>query len=459
MKNDLGNERIEKLVFNIAIPSMIGQFVNVLYSIIDRIYIGHLASIGKLALAGVGVCGPIVTMISAFASLVGVGGAPFCAIKMGEKDNASAKKIISNAFILLIFFSFLVMLICFPLADKMLLLFGASENTIEYASTYFRIYLIGTPFALLSIGMNNFISCQGYSKLSMLSVLIGAITNIILDPIFMFVFKMGIGGAALASIIGQFISCVFVLCILFSNKVEVSLSFSKVEPKICINILKIGMTQFLIIAFDNVMIIAMNYILKKYGGSEYGDLLISVNTILQSFMLIVTMPLSGISGGTQCILSYNFGAYKMDRVEQAYKYICKVCIGYCSIMFISIWLFGRSFILLFNNDSTVIEYCLKALHLYTIFLIPLGLQYELVDGLTGLGQVKLSFPLSFFRKTVYFIALFTIPLKFEPIYAFLAESVSDILGPLVSYYVVKRNFNHILEWRLWNRSENLEKKF
>lgn len=457
MKNDLGNEKIEKLVFNIAIPSMIGQFVNVLYSIIDRIYIGHLADVGKLALAGVGVCGPIVTMISAFASLVGVGGAPLCSIKMGEKDNASAKKIISNAFFLLIFFSLLVMIICFPLADKMLLLFGASENTIEYASTYFKIYLIGTPFALLSIGMNNFISCQGYSKLSMFSVLIGAITNIILDPIFMFAFKMGIAGAALASIIGQFISCVFVLCILFSNRVEVPLSFDKVESKICLNILKIGMTQFLIIAFDNVMIIAMNYILKKYGGSEYGDLLISVNTILQSFMLIVTMPLSGISGGTQCILSYNFGAYKMDRVKNAYKFICKVCVGYCTIMFISIWLFGKSFILLFNNDQTVIEYCLKALHLYTIFLIPLGLQYELVDGLTGLGQVKLSFLLSFFRKSVYFIALFLIPLKFEPIYVFLAESISDLLGPLVSIFVVKRNFNHILEWRLWNRDKSLEK--
>ncbi len=450
MKNDLENEKIEKLVFNIAIPSMIGQFVNVLYSIIDRIYIGHLANVGKLALAGVGVCGPVVTMISAFASLIGVGGAPLCAIKMGEKDNDSAKKIVSNAFILLIFFSFLVMAICYPLADNMLLAFGASDNTLTYASKYFKIYLIGTPFALLSIGMNNFISCQGYSKLSMFSVLIGAVTNIILDPILMFVFHMGIAGAALASIIGQFISCVFVLYILLSNKLEVSLSICGIDINICLNIMKIGLTQFLIIAFDNVMIIAMNYILKKYGGDN-GDLLISVNTILQSFMLIVTMPLGGISGGTQCILSYNFGAYKMDRVKKAYRYICKVCIGYCTIMFILIWLFGKGFILLFNNDEIVVLNCLKAMHLYTIFLIPLGLQYELVDGMTGLGQVRISFPLSFFRKSVYFIALFIIPLKFDPIYVFLAESISDLLGPLVSYFVVKRNFDHILQWRLWNK--------
>lgn len=450
MKNDLENEKIEKLVFNIAIPSMIGQFVNVLYSIIDRIYIGHLANVGKLALAGVGVCGPVVTMISAFASLIGVGGAPLCAIKMGEKDNDSAKKIVSNAFILLIFFSFLVMAICYPLADNMLLAFGASDNTLTYASKYFKIYLIGTPFALLSIGMNNFISCQGYSKLSMFSVLIGAVTNIILDPILMFVFHMGIAGAALASIIGQFISCVFVLYILLSNKLEVSLSICGIDINICLNIMKIGLTQFLIIAFDNVMIIAMNYILKKYGGDN-GDLLISVNTILQSFMLIVTMPLGGISGGTQCILSYNFGAYKMDRVKKAYRYICKVCIGYCTIMFILIWLFGKGFILLFNNDEIVVLNCLKAMHLYTIFLIPLGLQYELVDGMTGLGQVRISFPLSFFRKSVYFIALFIIPLKFDPIYVFLAESISDLLGPLVSYFVVKRNFGHILQWRLWNK--------
>lgn len=454
MKNDLGNEKIEKLVFNIAIPSMIGQFVNVLYSIIDRIYIGHLNEVGKLALAGVGVCGPIVTMISAFASLIGVGGAPLCAIKMGEKDNDSAKKIISNAFILLIFFSFLVMVICYPLADKMLLLFGASDNTLTYASAYFKIYLLGTPFALLSIGMNNFISCQGYSKLSMFSVLIGAITNIILDPIFMFGFNMGISGAALASIIGQFISCVFVLFILFSNKLEVPLIFNRIDFKICLNIMKIGLTQFLIIAFDNVMIIAMNYVLKKYGGDN-GDLLISVNTILQSFMLIVTMPLGGISGGTQCILSYNFGAYKMDRVKQAYRYICKVCVMYCTFMFAMIWLFGKGFILLFNNDEIVVENSLKALHLYTICLIPLGLQYELIDGMTGLGQVKISFPLSFFRKAVYFLALFIIPLKLEPIYVFLAESISDFIGPIVSYFVVRKNFNHILEWRLWNRNEKI----
>lgn len=453
MTSKLGEESIKKLTWSIAIPSMIGQFVNVLYSIVDRIYVGHLKDIGSVALAGIGICGPVVTMISAFASLIGVGGGPLCAIAMGEKNDEKAKKYISNAFILLIIISLLLIMICYPISEKMLMIFGASSSTIKYANDYFRIYLLGTPFALLSVGMNNFITCQGKSKLGMASVLIGAITNIILDPVFMFIFNMGVKGAALASIIGQLFSCIFVLLILFSNKLEVNLRIHKLEKDKCLEIIKIGFTQFIIIAFDNVMIIAMNAILQKYGG-ELGDLYVSVNTILQSFMLILTMPLSGISSGTQCILSYNFGALKMDRVKEAIRYISKVCVCYCILMFIIVWLFGKYFIVLFNNDVQIVEYTLKAMRIYTLFIIPLGLQYEMVDGMTGLGQVKISLTLSFFRKGIYFIALFLLPKYFGVMSTFFAEAISDLIPPIVSYIIVSNNIDHILEWRLFNH-ENI----
>ena len=450
MKNDLGKDEIKKLVWKVAIPCMIAQFINVLYSIVDRVYIGHLPFIGDMALAGVGVCGPIVTLISAFASLIGIGGGPLCALAMGEKDNLKAEKIVANSFKMLIVISILIMIIVFPLARKMLMAFGAGVSTIDYALSYFKIYLLGTPFALLSIGMNNFINCQGYSKISMLSVIIGAILNIILDPLFMFVFNMGVKGAAIATITSQFVSCVFVLSILLGNKLEIGLHFLKFEKTICFSILKLGFTAFIIIVFDNIMIIAMNALLQKYGG-EMGDVLISVNTILQSFMLIVTMPLGGISGGTQCILSYNYGAYKTDRVKKAYRYITKICALYCVIMFMVVWLLGDKFILLFNNNELIVEHTLKAMHIYTLFIVPLGLQYEFVDGMTALGQAKISLFLSFFRKAIYFISLFLLPELFGVEMIFLAEAISDFISPIVSYFVVKRNFNHIMENRLWNK--------
>lgn len=451
MKNDLGKDKISKLVFAIAIPSMIAQIVNVLYSVIDRIYIGHLQDAGSLALAGVGVCGPILTMIAALGSLVGVGGGALCAIKLGEKKENVARDIISSSFILLLIISIIIPPIIIYFQEPILLLFGASEATLPYAISYFKVYLLGTPFALLTIGMNSFINCQGYSKLAMITTLIGTFINIILDPILMFVFDMGVTGAALASIIGQFVSCVFVLYILMSKKLEISLRIKKLNLKLSSEILTIGFNQFIIVMFDNVMIIALNSLLKKYGGQE-ADIYIAINTIIQSFMLIVTMPLGGISGGTQCILSYNFGAYNVDRVKEAFYYLMNVCACYCTIMFVAVYLFSNGFITLFTKDVYLKEMTFKALKIYTLFIIPLGFQYEMVDGMTALGQVKISLFLSFFRKSVYFIMLFILPLFFAPIYIFAAECISDILAPIVSYLVVKHNFDKIMEWRLYCRT-------
>ena len=300
--------------------------------------------------------------------------------------------------------------------------------------------------------MNNFINCQGYSKMAMVTTLIGTFINIILDPILMFKFNMGVTGAALASIIGQFVSCVFVLYILMSKKLEVSLRIKKLNLKLSSEVLTIGFNQFIIVMFDNVMIIALNSLLKKYGGQE-ADTYIAINTIIQSFMLIVTMPLGGISGGTQCILSYNYGAYNVDRVKEAFYYLMKVCACYCTIMFVAVYLFGNGFITLFTKDLYLKEMTFKALKIYTLFIIPLGFQYEMVDGMTALGQVKISLFLSFFRKSVYFIMLFILPLFFAPIYIFAAEAISDLVAPIVSYMVVKHNFDKIMEWRLYCRAD------
>ncbi|MCI5773746.1 MAG: MATE family efflux transporter [Erysipelotrichaceae bacterium] len=455
MQNDLGKDRIDKLVFAIAIPCMIAQFVNVLYSIIDRIYIGHIAEVGSLALAGIGVCGPVVTMIGAFASLIGVGGAPLCSIALGEKNHQKAQSIMANSFTLLLTISILLVISLFPFQEQMLYLFGASDATIVYAKSYFSIYLLGTPFALLSVGMNNFINCQGFAKTGMVSVLIGAIANIILDPIFIYTLDMGVAGAALATIIAQALSCLFVLSVLFKQKLAVNLHFEPLNVQHCLSILKIGFTQFIIIAFDNIMIIAMNMTLKHYGG-EQADLLIMANTVAQSFMLLVTMPLGGISGGTQCILSYNYGAYQVERVKEAWKYIIKVCISFEIIMFLFAWVGGRYFVYLFTMDEQVILQSVKAIRIMTIFIIPLGMQYELIDGLTALGAVRLSLPLSFFRKGIYFIFLLIIPSIFGASSAFFAESISDLIAPFVSLVVVLRSVENILQWRLQMKPENFE---
>lgn len=457
MQNDLGKDKINKLVFAIAIPCMIAQFVNVLYSVIDRIYIGHIAEIGNLALAGIGVCGPIVTMIQAFASLVGVGGAPLCAIALGEKDQRKAQAFMSNSFILLSVISLLVVVVLYPWQQDMLYLFGASDATIPYAQSYFGIYLLGTPFALLSIGMNNFINCQGYAKIGMISVLIGAIGNIILDPIFIYMLDMGVAGAAIATVLSQLLSCIFVLGVLFKQRLTVNLRLEPLHLDYCLQILKIGFTQFIIIAFDNIMIIAMNMTLKYYGH-EQADLLIMANTVAQSFMLLVTMPLGGISGGTQCILSFNYGAYQVDRVKQAWKYISKVCIGFEIIMFAVVWMAGRYFVYLFSSDPMVIEQSLTAIRIMTLFIIPLGLQYELVDGLTALGAVRLSLPLSFLRKGIYFAALLFLPRFLGATSAFFAESISDLIAPIVSAIVVLRSVDNILQWRLQMKPLDFDKE-
>ena len=446
MQNNLGSDPIRPLVWRIAFPSMLAQFVSVLYSIVDRIYISNITLTGETALAGVGVCGPVVTMLGAFAFLVGVGGAPLMSINMGAGRPEEARRILSNSFLVLCVCAVVLTAVVFPLQRPMLMFFGASEVTYPYAEEYFSIYLCGTVFNLLSLGMNQFIISQGLAKKGMFSVVLGAALNIALDPLFIFAFDMGVAGAAVATVLSQLASCVYVLCVLFGRSVQVRIGFGGYSLKLIGRILITGISPFLIIFVDSVMIISMNAVLQSYGGAELGDRLITCATIAQSFMLVVTMPLGGISGGTQTILAFNYGAHRRDRILQAEKHIALLCVGYTALMFALARLGGGLFVRLFTTEPELAAEALDAIRICTLAVIPLGIQYAIVDGFTGMAQVKLALPLSAFRKVVYFAALFWLPAAFGARAVFYAEPVSDVLGPIASVIIYAVFIKKILDF-------------
>ena len=445
--NDLGRDPIPSLVLRIAIPSMLAQFVSVFYSIIDRIFVSSIPEVGELALAGVGVCGPIVTMVGSVAFWIGIGGTPLVGISLGEQRKDKAQQILANCFLLLCVMSVLITGLVFALKEPMLRLFGASDATYEYADLYFSTYIAGTVFALLSTGMNQFIISQGYAKTGMLSVMLGTAMNIILDPVFIFTLNMGVRGAAMATVVSQACSTAFVLAFLFSKRSGIRITFGGYDWKIMSRVLKLGISPFLIIALDNVMIIAMNALLQKHGGEAQGDMLIMCNTIVQSFKLVVTMPLGGISGGTQCILSYNYGACNSQRVLKGHRFICCVCALYTGVMCLMARVAGPLFISLFTTEVELAAEAFRAIKICTWAIIPLGVQYAIVDGLTGIGQVQLSLPLSLWRKAIYFISIFLLPVVFNAEAVFYAEPISDIVGPVVSIFVCFRYMPRILRLR------------
>ncbi len=444
LENDLGNDKTSTVVWRIALPSMLAQFVSVLYSIVDRMYIGHIPEIGDLALAGVGVCGPIVTMVSSFAFLIGVGGSPLMSMRLGEGDTEQAKRIVANCFLALCVISALLTAVLIPLRRPMLLAFGASETLYPYADIYFTTYISGTLFALLTTGMNQFIISQGFAKVGMVSVVIGAVANIALDPLFIFVFGMGVQGAALATVISQLSSCVFVLRFMFSKSVPVPVTFGGYSLRILKNVFTVGFTPFAIVLVDSFMLIALNAVLQHYGGPEEGDLLVTCGTVAQSFMLMVTMPLGGITGGTQTILSYNYGARKTERVLLAQRYIAALCAGFAAIMFVLAWVCGPLFVRLFTTDAVLAQKAVWSIRVFTLAIVPLGVQYAIVDGFTALGHVEMAFPLSFFRKGLYFVVLFAIPMFLPAENVFYAEAVSDLIPPVISTVVYLLTIKKVL---------------
>ena len=443
-QNNLGTDPIGRLVIRLAVPSMLAQFVSVLYSIVDRMFIGNLPEIGDTALAGVGVAGPIVTLLSSFASLIGIGGAPLMSIRMGEKQEDKAREIVANSFIMLLVISAVLTVAALLLKRPLLMWFGASGSTFPYADAYMTIYVCGTVFALMSTGMNQFIISQGYAKTGMFSVLIGAAANIILDPLFMFGLDMGVEGAAIATVLSQVLSCAFVLGFLFSKKPPIRITFGGYRADIMKRILAIGFAPFMIIAFDSILIITLNTVLQTYGGAEYGDMYVTCATIVQSFMLIVTMPLGGITGGTQAILGFNYGAGQPDRIKKAQKYILVLSVIFTTVMFLAARLVPQYFVRLFSSNTENMELCVWAIQVFTLAVIPLAFQYTIVDGFTGMGMVKISIPLSFFRKGIFFLFVFGLPAIWGAKAVFWTEPLSDLIAGIVSSAVYLKVINRAL---------------
>lgn len=452
--NHLGKDPILPLVLKLAIPTMIAQLVNVLYSIVDRMYIGNIPEIGNSALAGVGVCGPIVTLLSSFAVLVGLGGSPLLAMRMGEGKKREAEKILSNCFLLLLGLSAVLTLGFLWQKENLLMWFGASETTFSYANTYLTIYTAGTFFALLSAGMNSFIICQGYSTVGMCTVLLGALLNIILDPIFIYGFHMGIAGAAVATVLSQMASCVFVLCFLFRKTIPVRITFGNYSWPVIKRVLLFGVSPFIIIATDSVLCIVLNTVLQRYGGPGEGDRLITCATIVQSYMLLIAMPMAGITAGTQPILSFNYGAGHMERIRKGEKYIVGLCLIFTSIMMIITHTLSPFFVRLFTSNAEMLELAVRQIKIFTLAIIPLALQYSFVDASTALGAVKIALSLSLSRKTMFLIATVSLPMFFGAQTAFLAEPIADAISACITSLVFFHFFPKILK----ARSEDMKRR-
>ena len=446
-RNDLGNDKLWPLVLRLAIPSMLAQFVNVLYSIVDRIYIGNIPQVGEIALAGAGICGPLITFISSFASLVGLGGAPLLAIRMGEQDQEGAEKILSNCFIMLVVLAILLSVSFLLFRRPLLMLFGASQQTLPYALDYMTIYSIGTIFAILSLGLNYFITAQGFPTMGMATIVIGAVVNIILDPVFIFGLDMGIAGAAIATVIAQMTSCFFVLFFLFSQKPPVRIRFKGYDTHIMKRVVTFGATPFIILATDSVLILVLNAMLQRYGGPQEGDMLVTCCTIVQSFMLLITMPMSGITGGTQAILSYNYGAKKTDRIRQGEKYILLLAVLFAVIMFVLTRTVPHYFVSIFTKNPEYMELSVWGIQTFTLAIIPMAFQYTLVDGLTALGIARYAVTLSLLRKLTFLACTVILPMVFFASAAFYAEPIADFFCSIITTVVFLLTFNKLMKKR------------
>ena len=447
---DLGQDRIGPLVLKLAIPSMIAQFVTVLYSTIDRIFIGNIPKIGDAALAGVGVCGPIVTLLTSFGTLIGLGGSILMAMRMGAGRKKQAESILAHSFAMLTVFSVLLTIL-FLLSKKHLLnWFGASSVTFPYADSYLTIYTAGTFFAIMAIGLNYFITCQGFPAIGMVTVLMGAVTNILLDPVFIFVLDMKVAGAAVATVIAQFASCAFAFCFLTGKKIPIRITWLRKKsfsPLIVKKIIGLGISPFLILATDSVIIIVLNTVLQKYGGPKEGDILITCATIVQSYMMLITGPMLGISSGTQAILSYNYGAREIKRVKKAEKYILLLCLCFTTVMFLISRIIPESFIRIFTKDPVQLQLCTWGISVFTLMIIPLSFQYVFVDGFTALGRSKTALVLSLWRKGDYMLFTMILPVFFGARSAFYAQPLADGIGAVMSTIAFLLIFKKHLEKR------------
>lgn len=428
-KDFLVKEPIGKLLFRLAIPTVIAQMINMLYNIVDRIYIGHIPEVGALALTGVGVCMPLIMILSAFAALVGNGGAPRASILLGKGDSQSAEKIIGNCFTLQILISIVLTVIMLLGGKTFLLAFGASENTIEYAVSYFNIYAIGTIFVQLTLGMNMFITAQGFTKIGMYSVLIGAVINIVLDPIFIFACGLGVRGAALATILSQGCSCIWVLHFLFGKKTTLRIKKENLRlvPKVFLPCLALGASLFIMQASESVISVCFNSSLLKYGG----DVAVGAMTILTSVMQFAMLPLQGLGQGAQPIMSYNYGAKNPDRVKGAFFLLLKASLVYSIILWAFIMIFPQVFAGIFTTDAALLAFTKKALRIYLAAMFLFGIQISCQMAFNSLGKALSSIVVAVVRKFVLLIPLIYIMpavLQDKTSAVYMAEPVADTIA-------------------------------
>lgn len=405
------------------------QIINVLYNIVDRIYIGRIPEIGDLALAGVGVCMPVILLISAFAALISMGGAPHASIKMGKGKQDEAETILGNSLTLLICISIIITLIVLVFGKQALMLFGASENTIGYAWEYMRIYTLGTIFVQLALGLNAFITAQGFATTSMLTVLIGAVLNIILDPIFIFVFDMGVAGAAWATVISQAVSAIWVVCFLCGKKTTLRIKRSnlRLRSKVILPCLLLGLSPFIMQSTESILFICFNSSLLKYGG----DLAVGAMAVLSSVMQFFMMPLTGLTQGSQPIVSYNFGASNPDRVRKTFKLLFITSVAYTALLWLMVMLFPQVFAMVFNKKPEFIEYTAWALRIYMATSGLFGIQIACQQTFIAIGNAKASIFLAVLRKIILLIPLIYILPHFfadKAFAVFLAEPIADLIA-------------------------------
>ncbi len=448
---DLGREPVGRLLVKLAVPAITSQLVNALYNMVDRMYIGHIPQTGSVALTGLGVCFPIIMVISAFAYLVGMGGAPRASIYMGKKENGRAEKIMGNCFSALVIVSLVLTALVLMFKEPLLYLFGASEQTLPYADRYITIYAVGTIFVQITLGMNVFISAQGFSKVSMFTVVIGAVTNIILDPVFIFGFGMGVEGAALATILSQALSAAWAVWFLSGKKTILRLK--RENFKISIPVLRpciaLGVAPFTMQATESVLVLCFNSSLLRYGG----DLAVGAMTILSSVMQFALLPLQGLTQGGQPIISYNYGANDADRVKQAFKLQLLSCFAYAFVLWAAVELFPSLFVAIFTNDAQLAQTARWALRIYMAGVFLMGIQIACQQSFIAFGNSKISAFLAIFRKILVLIPLIYIlpAILTDQVQAvFLAEPIADAAAVLTTVTLFSVNFKKMLK--------NMEKK-
>lgn len=445
-KEILGKEPIGKLLFKLALPTVIAQLINMLYNIVDRIYIGHMPENGDLALTGVGVCMPIIMIVSAFAALVSSGGAPRASIYMGQKDIDTAEKTLGNCFLLQCILSCSLTAILLIFNRDLLLAFGASENTIGYATSYMSIYAIGTLFVQLTLGMNAFITAQGFTKISMLSVMIGAGANIILDPIFIYGLNMGVQGAALATVISQSLSCIWVVSFLCGKRslLRIKLKNLRINPKIILPCISLGSAAFIMQASESVISICFNSSLLHYGK----DIAVGAMTILVSIMQFAMLPLQGIAQGAQPISSYNYGAKNKARVKKTFKILLLSSVIYSFTLWCCVMLFPRAFASLFTTDAALLDFTEKVIRIYFGGMLLFGIQIACQMTFVSLGKAAASVTVAIVRKFVLLLPLIYIMpnlVENKTFGVYMAEPIADVIAVTFTAILFSFQFSKALK--------------